>query len=120
MKSCNRCGRNLEKTGHSPTCPVGEFIKQVDRGGGNEKIRIAFPDENLKREFGDMMARTAQTMVAVKNFYAQAVELDDGAPNLSELIAPFLEKLMSDLILIYPNMNQFDADLKTLLGQTEE
>lgn len=120
MKSCNRCGRNLEKTGHSLSCPVGQFIKQIDSGNGNANIRIAFPDDGLKKEFGDMMARTAQTMLAVKNFYAQVVELDEDAPNLTEDVAPFLEKLITDLILIYPNMNQFDADLKTLLGQVEE
>jgi hypothetical protein len=117
MKSCSRCGRNLEKTGHSLSCSLGQFIKKVDEGGADERIRIAFPNDELKHQFGEMMARTAQAMVAVKTFYDACTEIDETDPEFMSELGPALEKFVVDLCLIYPNSVLFDQDLNTLLGK---
>lgn len=122
MKICSRCGRDLEKSGgrHSVTCPVGQFVKKIDEGKGNENIRIAFPNDELKQQFSEMMARTGQQMVATKTFFDACVELDEDAPDFMEKISPHLHKFVVDVVLTYPNPNQFDADLNTLLGKVTE
>lgn len=123
MKSCPRCGRDLDKTGHSLSCPIGQVVKQIDEGKSknkeNEAVRIAFPDEETRQQFQDMMARTALQMVATKTFIDSVTELDEDAPNLTHQIAPILEKFIMDLTMIYPTPSHFDVDLKILLGQKE-
>lgn len=120
MKRCPRCERDLEKTGHSLTCPLGQVFKKIDEGGEDETIRIVFPNDEIKARFGEMMMRTAQAMTATKTFFDACIEMDEDAPDFISQIAPHLEKLVVDLVLIYPNPNLFDADLDTLLGKIIE
>lgn len=117
MKSCNRCGGNLETTGHSFSCPAGQLIKKIDEGRADESIRIAFPTDELRAEFGDMMARTAQALIATRTFFDVCTEFDENDPDLANKMGSPLEKFIVDLMLIYPDANQFDADITTLLGQ---
>lgn len=119
-KTCNRCGRDLDKTGHSLTCPAGQVIKKIDEGANNETIKIIFPNDDLKAEYGEMMARTALQMAATKTFFDACTEIDEEAPDFIKRLGPHLEKFVVDMFLIYPNPNLFDSDLNTLLGKVEE
>jgi len=110
MRVCKNCNRDLDKRGHAPLCLIGKVLNKIDEGKPIESIRIAFPSDELKQSYSDMMAAT-------KNFFDVVCELDDNAPDLTEKVAPHLEKFIVDLMLIYPTPNFFDTDLQTLLGQ---
>jgi hypothetical protein len=120
MRICKHCRRDLDLRSHAPLCAAGNVVKQIDRGEPVESVRIAFPNDELKQAYSDMMARTAMMMQATKVFFDVCTELDDNAPDLTDQVAPHLEKFVVDLMLIYPNPEMFDVDLKTLLGQKVE
>lgn len=120
MRICKHCRRDLDRRPHAPLCTIGNTIKAFDQGEGDESIRIAFPNDEAKHIYEEMMTRTVMMLTTVKTFLDQGSELDETAPDFGEQFAPYLEKFLQDMFLIYPSPAFLEADLKTLMGKKVE
>lgn len=72
------------------------------------------PDEETRKDVGDMLKRVASALAAVDTFTDKMVELDEDAPDLSNKVGSLLERLTLTLMELYPNPRQFRADIESI------
>lgn len=85
-----------------------------------EKVVVGFPNDELRNEFDDFLRRTNGALKSLQTFMDEMAELDEDAPDLTQQCSPFIEKLMTELVLNYPTPDYLEADLKTLSMVTKK
>jgi hypothetical protein len=78
------------------------------------KVLMVCETEADGADVSAMLKRISSALSAVDSFSDKMTELDEDAPNLTEQVAPMLERLTLTLMSIYPDARQMAADVKAI------